>query len=266
VDDNARAFSRNMFRLKVHESDGQTFEDLFVKIMGQANPKFRPVKAHGNIGDRKNDGFDKSTGTYYQVYAPEDIRKTQGDALKKLKADFKGLKAFWHGIYPVKRYFFVINDKYAGVSPAIGKELAKVQKKHKIEECDALLAKHLEHALFQLADDVIISIIGHVPAINPNEFLFLSGFTYFLGAWIEFEKKARSILESPNVHPYLVTEIIRVFREQNVIDREDAVTIDLLRKQRNRIVHGDSKDIPEKRHIDRLVAITERLQQSRGNG
>ena len=82
-----------------------TYENLFVKIMGHASRDFRPVKAHGAIGDRKNDGFDSVAGAYYQVYSPEDVRKTQGDALKKLKTDFKGLKAFWDGIYSVKSYY-----------------------------------------------------------------------------------------------------------------------------------------------------------------
>lgn len=53
MDDNAKAFARNMFRLQIHESNGQKFEDLFTKIMGYMEPDFRAVKPHGNIGDRK---------------------------------------------------------------------------------------------------------------------------------------------------------------------------------------------------------------------
>ena len=58
-------------------------------MMQYAKPRFRPVKAHGSIGDKKNDGYDSKTGTYYQVYAPDDVRKTQGEALSKLRRDFK---------------------------------------------------------------------------------------------------------------------------------------------------------------------------------
>src|SRR5450432_2623348 len=112
MDDNAKAFARNMLRLRIHESDAQAYEDLFVRAMVYADPNFRPVKPHGNAGDRKNDGFNSTTGTYYQVYAPEDIRRSAGNALKKLREDFSGLKAFWDGLYPVRRFFYVVNDKY----------------------------------------------------------------------------------------------------------------------------------------------------------
>lgn len=38
---------RTPFRLLVHESEGQKYEDLFVKIMSYSDPGFRPVKAYG---------------------------------------------------------------------------------------------------------------------------------------------------------------------------------------------------------------------------
>ena len=79
-----------LFKNKVYQHKGQAFEDFFVSIMTKANPEFQAVKAYGNIGDRKNDGFVRSTGTYYQVFAPEDITKTKtiADAVKKLETDF----------------------------------------------------------------------------------------------------------------------------------------------------------------------------------
>ncbi|RHO79197.1 hypothetical protein DW058_17865 [Clostridiaceae bacterium AF42-6] len=58
-----------LFKLKLHESKGQEFEDFFVAIMTKADMDFQPVKAYGNIGDQKNDGFNKKTGTYYQVFS-----------------------------------------------------------------------------------------------------------------------------------------------------------------------------------------------------
>jgi len=264
VDDNSRAFARNMFRLRVHEADGQAYEDLFVRVMQYAHPRFRPVKPQGSIGDRKNDGFDSRGGCYYQVYAPQNVRKTQGDALKKLKRDFRGLKAFWDGLYTIRRYYFVINDKYQGVSPLIEKELVTIKTKHSLEETDVVLSKDLEEMLFGLADDVIISIVGHVPVIDAGEFLFLSGFTYFIGAWIDFEKTARLILEgSPRrTHPYIMSEILRAFLQDNVIDRDEAKEIHELRKFRNQLVHGDSSSLPAKTTIDKLVLITERLRTS----
>ena len=56
--------ARIQFKLKVLQSKGQTFEDFFVSVMTKADKDFQPVKAYGNIGDQKNDGFNKKTGTY----------------------------------------------------------------------------------------------------------------------------------------------------------------------------------------------------------
>lgn len=112
MDSDVKAFARSMFRLKVYQSNGQSYEDLFVRIMQYSNPDFKPIKPQGAKGDRKNDGYDNKTFTYYQVYAPDDISNpsTQKQALEKLKRDYKGLKAYWE----IKKFYYVLNDKYQG--------------------------------------------------------------------------------------------------------------------------------------------------------
>lgn len=261
MDDNTRAFARNMFRLRVHESDGQAYQNLFVRVMQNAFPTFRPVRAHGQIGDKKNDGYDSSSGTYYQVYAPEDVRKTSGEMIKKLKGDFSGLKAFWDDVYKVRQFFFVVNDKYRGVSPNVEKQLFLIQDQHKLVAAAPLLAKDLESTLFSLKDDIIVSIVGHVPAIEPSDFLFLSGFTYFLGAWIEFERTSRNLAQKSNSKsiPLAGRNLIQVLKEKNVVSQEDRDFLLQLSYKRNQLVHGDTKDIPKKELIDRLVLLTDSL-------
>ncbi|MCT7023062.1 hypothetical protein M1743_23715, partial [Salmonella enterica subsp. enterica serovar Saintpaul] len=76
------------------------------------SPDFQQVKPYGNIGDRKNDGFIKGQGVYYQVYAPEDASNNVLAAVNKIKDDFEGLRDYWHDICPIKKYYFVLNDKY----------------------------------------------------------------------------------------------------------------------------------------------------------
>jgi hypothetical protein len=251
-----------MFRLKVFQSDGQAYEDLFVSIIQKAKPQFKPIKPQGSIGDRKNDGYDKKAGVYYQVYAPEDIRKTQRDALKKLQKDFKGLKAYWDGIYPVRGFYFVINDKYQGVFPEVEKELAQIKTKHSLTECDVLLANDLEDILFGLADDVIISIVGHIPNLDYGDFLFLSGFTYFMGAWIDFEKTCRQKFESESEkrRPLVGRWAIEFLAQRRLLPTKELEELEELRKKRNALVHGDAYDIPPKSKIDSLVNITEKLK------
>jgi hypothetical protein len=89
-----RALARIIFHKKVLASDGQAYEDLFVAIMQKACKEFRPVKPQGTLGDRKNDGYDPTTGHYYQVFAPEDASKSTAAAVAKLKADFAGLMVY----------------------------------------------------------------------------------------------------------------------------------------------------------------------------
>ncbi|QDU98510.1 hypothetical protein [Lignipirellula cremea] len=262
MDDNARAFARNMFRLRIHEANGQAYEDLFVGIMGHAFEDFQPVKPHGNIGDRKNDGFIPSAGAYYQVYAPEDIQKIGGDAIKKLKEDFAGLKAYWDGLYPVKEFYFVVNDKYRGAPPHIQPEIDNIKTKHSLTKAAVFLTKHLESVLFKLPSDVIVATVGHVPDIDAGEFLFLSGFTYFIGAWIEFEQSARKLIEinSAKNRPIVGGMMLRVLRDARVLTPLESQLTLILSDMRNRLVHGDSHELPDKSDIDALVLLTERLR------
>ncbi|NOR81042.1 MAG: hypothetical protein GQ529_09460, partial [Methyloprofundus sp.] len=48
-----KALARKLFKLKLHEANGQAFEDIFTAIMGYTEADFQPIKAWGNIGDRK---------------------------------------------------------------------------------------------------------------------------------------------------------------------------------------------------------------------
>lgn len=156
-------FAHILFRNKVLESDGYAYEALFTQIMGFSSPAFQPVKPQGIIGDRKNDGFDKTTGTYYQVYAPEDPKSKEHAATKKLVTDFNGLYLYWQNICPIRRFFYVINDKYKGAYPTVHAELAKIHQLYPNIETDVFLAKHLEDVCFSLPDEKIELCLGVIP-------------------------------------------------------------------------------------------------------
>lgn len=156
-----------IFRNRILDYKGQKFEDFFVSIMTKSNSDFQPVKAHGNIGDKKNDGFFQALGEYYQVFAPEDITKykTINDAAKKLKTDFEGLYKYWNNICPIKKYFFVINDRYEGISPTILKAITELKANPLYAgiSINIFSAKDLEKIFDQLTIYEKQDIVGFVP-------------------------------------------------------------------------------------------------------
>lgn len=157
---NEKTIARQLFQNKIFKSDGQLFEDVFTAIMNYAEEQFQAIKPWGNIGDRKNDGYVKNKGVFYQVYAPEDIRKSYINAVNKLKTDFNGLKAQWE---PINEFYFVINDKYKGINADCEKAIQEIKEKHNLIEARFLTAKDIENILFNLDDDQILSIAGFIP-------------------------------------------------------------------------------------------------------
>ena len=158
-----KALARILFQNKVYKSDGQAFEDLFTDVMSYAVSDFQKIKAWGNIGDRKNDGYIASKAIYYQVFAPEDIRKSYPQAVSKINTDFKGLIQQWN---PVNEFYFVVNDKFNGVNADSEQALKSIENNYSLNASGFFTSTDLERVLFQLDDDQIEAIIGFLP--NPD--------------------------------------------------------------------------------------------------
>jgi hypothetical protein len=134
--------------------------------MQRANTGYTPITHKVKLVYKKNDGYVRADGAYYQVFAPQDIRKSIGKAVKKLIRDFEGLKAFWDTIHPIREFYFVVNDKYYGSFPTIEKDMEAIKQKYALDRCELFLAKDLENVLFSLPDDIIMSIAGFVPELD----------------------------------------------------------------------------------------------------
>ncbi|WP_342330247.1 ABC-three component system protein [Pedobacter sp. FW305-3-2-15-E-R2A2] len=158
-----KALARTLFKLKIHESDGGKYENIFTAIMNYEALSFQQIKPWGNIGDRKNDGYIPNKEIYFQVYAPEDIRNNYPVVITKLDTDFKGLLKQWPN---VREFYFVINDKYHGVNADSEKALASIIRKNKLNNGGFITSKDLENKLFKLTDDQIITITGFLPDTN----------------------------------------------------------------------------------------------------
>ncbi|GKW36699.1 MULTISPECIES: hypothetical protein [Pectobacterium] len=264
MNDVSLSIARSMFHLQIYESDGQRFEDLFSKIMYYKSLGFQQVKPYGNVGDRKNDGFIRNENTYYQVYAPEDASNNILTAVKKIRSDFNGLLNHWHDVCPIKKFYFVLNDKYKGSLPQLHREIMKLQIEFNLVDAGVLVAKDLEFDLFNLRDDMILSVVGHIPHIDNEEYMFVSGFTCFISAWINFEKTARKKVFSinPNGRTLIIRELMKILWNSKIVSELDLNFIMDISKKRNLLVHGDSMVIPKKSEIDHLITITEKIQCS----
>lgn len=155
---------RIIFKNRILESNGQAFEDIFTKIMNYRESDFQAIKPWGKIGDRKNDGYIKSKGIFFQVFAPEDISKSYPEVIKKLNTDFSGLKTHWS---PINEFYFVVNEKYLGVNPDSENEVQQLKVAYGLKNASFLTAKDLENWLFELRDDEILTIVGSIP--DPSE-------------------------------------------------------------------------------------------------
>lgn len=159
--DNARkTIARILFQNKIHKANGQKFEDMFTAILNYAESDFQQIKPWGCIGDRKCDGYIRSKGIFYQVFAPEEIGKSYVSVVTKIEKDFNGLVSQWN---PVNEFYFVINDKYLGVNADCEQKLQKVKSDNNLLSAGFLTAKDLENLLFGLSDDQIFLVVGFLP-------------------------------------------------------------------------------------------------------
>lgn len=135
--------------------------------MTKSNVEFQAIKAYGNVGDRKNDGFVQTSGTYYQVFSPEDITKNQTikECISKLKEDFTGLYKNWNGLCKIKNFFFVINDRYKGISPPIIEAIMNLDNDPNYTDVKISIfsAKDLEEVFDSLDETKKQDVIGFIP-------------------------------------------------------------------------------------------------------
>jgi len=159
---------RVLFRLEVHQSHGDGFQSLFSNIMKYSDPRFRAVQPWGNWGDGGNDGWIEEDGHYFQVYGPKPTTKYEDactTALGKAIDDFAKIPAKWTN---VRRYTFVMNDRFQGIPAPIDNGLQKLAKDHNLEKAAPFSALDLMIVFMKLDDGVRQDIVGHVPDAAPD--------------------------------------------------------------------------------------------------
>jgi len=161
------------FRMKVLSSEGSAFEELFSQVMYASDNSFQQVKPQGQLGDRKNDGFVKNTGTYYQVYAPADLFLSDENAVKKLQTDFIGLLNYWpQNGFTVKVFRYAVNDKFKGCGPATITEIEKLAQQNPSIDIALFTSNNLLSEFKKLRDEDKIEILGPNPSVSQDYFDF----------------------------------------------------------------------------------------------
>lgn len=267
-----KALIRTQFQNMVYRCDGQAFENLFIEIMNYTVDDFQAIKPWGNIGDRKNDGYVKSEGAFYQVYSPEDINKSYPEAVRKLHKDFGGLISQW---FPVKKFFFVINDRYNGVNADCEQAIQDIKEKHKLADARILTAKDLENMVFALEDDQILKIVGYLP--DPSNLLMVD--YSVLNEVISFimniplENDNKSAIRLPNweekikfnnlseiVTDYLLKATMHLASLEEYLSNNSDFVADVLRDKLNEIYQMEKKT---KFGDDLFLAIMNELSPKR---
>ena len=155
MDDTQRAFYGLKFENAFLRLRGKAFESFFVRLMGHGFAgDFELVRPYGARGDLKCDGFRRSDGTVFQVYAPDSLKLAP--LLAKIDKDFTGAIEHWGR--RMRRWEFVHNDDRGLPGDAVQK-LVDLHEAHPVVGIKEAAAgnvwyadKH-QHARNQDADD-----------------------------------------------------------------------------------------------------------------
>ena len=163
---NDKNYLSMQFWNRIYRINGIEFQSFFEDIMQKAYSDFHKIRPYGNRGDGGNDGYRPTEGIYYQVYSPINPDEKEAKAAHKLKNDFEKLKANWDQIAKLRLFYFVFNDKGAGVSIEIEKALAELKNDNSNIDFEKLTPNHLEEIFFTLHNDQILALGFDIDSTN----------------------------------------------------------------------------------------------------
>jgi len=154
-----RAFYDLKFNSEFQSKTANEFQLFFSTIMSARYPSdFVPTRTWGRDGDQKCDGYMLSTGTFYQVYAPDELDAKS--AVRKMKEDFAGALQKWED--KIKVWVFVHNARN-GVPPHVLQQLTAFKKNNKAIKFIHMGKHELKRILFETDESSIRSLLGAVP-------------------------------------------------------------------------------------------------------
>jgi hypothetical protein len=121
---------RLFFKLRLYEARGENFQRFISELIYMKDPRFQSVCPYGNQGDGGNDGYIQEDEHYFQVYGPLASSQSVAQSATKAREDFDKLKENYPSI---KKYTFVMNDRYEGIPTAVTNEIDQIKRDHSIE-------------------------------------------------------------------------------------------------------------------------------------
>lgn len=160
MDQFTRAFYELKFRNAFFENRGEAFQDLFSSIMEKRYPSdFIRTRPWGNQGDRKNDGYVRSTRTLFQVYAPNEVEEYK--TLTKIDEDYTGALPHWSDHFDI--WVFVHNSTQ-GLGPGVTKKLLDLDSSNQNVHVRSWGFEELRQVVFELAFPELTSLLGPIPS------------------------------------------------------------------------------------------------------
>jgi len=161
MDSLSRSWYLQQCERALSRKNGDEFQDFFATVMELSFPRdFQRVRPYGNRGDLKCDGYQKSTETVFQVYAPRAIKLANLAA--KVQADFDGALKHWAG--RMQNWAFVHNDP-AGLPADICRVLRDLEKKAEHIGTEVWDPNHLQSLVLELAGEHLARLFGPAPTL-----------------------------------------------------------------------------------------------------
>lgn len=159
MDQFARAYYEVVFERDYLKRNGDAFQDFFATLMEKRYPgDFIRVRAWGNVGDKKNDGYLATAKTIFQCYAPNEMSAAK--AVAKINEDFNGARVEWAN--QMRGWKFVHNSRN-GLGPDIVATLLQLASEHDTLDIGQWGYEELRVVAFQLGDHDLASLLGPAP-------------------------------------------------------------------------------------------------------
>ncbi|MCY2962451.1 MAG: hypothetical protein NT069_02160 [Planctomycetota bacterium] len=160
MDHFSRVLYEQVFLIAFLERRGEAFQDLFSSIMEKRYPSdFIRTRPWGKQGDRKNDGYVRSTRTLFQVYAPSEMNEAA--TITKIDEDYNGALSHWSDHLDI--WVFVHNSRQ-GLGPGVTKKLLDLDSRNQNVRVRSWGFEELRRVVFELAFPELASLPGPIPS------------------------------------------------------------------------------------------------------